>query len=348
MIFNGHLQYIIDTNQERYDLREKQMNGNEKKLHIRYFRVAAAIAVLAVLITSAVLIIRSRGKDIEKSAEDNKPGIDSDVSLIYEEPSSNDGSAPDKPNPEPEQENDNVGDLQLLKSMVEEKFSGYSGKWSAYIKNLNTGEHFTVNNSIVYPASMIKLFAMGACYQQIEEGKINEDYYYTYIYSMVVMSNNTAFNQMIWAIGRDYLTKWCHENGYNHTYQYHGLLPSDNAGGLTTANRDNETCASDVGHMLEDIYNGKCVSKEASEKMLDLLKKQHWRNKIPSGIPYGTTIANKTGDTDNQSHDAAIVYSDNADYIIVIMSEEPGVSFDNDYRFIEISKMVYEYFNPTA
>ena len=62
MIFNRHLQYIIDTNQERYDLREKQMNGNEKKLHIRYFRVAAAIAVLAVLITSAVLIIRSRGK----------------------------------------------------------------------------------------------------------------------------------------------------------------------------------------------------------------------------------------------------------------------------------------------
>lgn len=328
-----------------------QMKGNEKRTHIRYIRVAAAILALAVLITSAVLIIKTRGTDIESSPENRKQRSSSDTSSVVPEGSSSEGESepePDKPNPEPEQENDNIGSLELLKSMVEDKFSNYSGKWSAYIKNLNTGEHFTVNNSKVYPASMIKLFAAGACYQQIEEGKINENDYYTYIYSMVVMSNNQAFNHMIWAIGRDYLTKWCHENGYDYTYQYHGLLPSENAGGLTTADKDNETCASDVGHMLEDIYRGKCVSKEASEKILDLLKNQHWRNKIPSGIPYGVTVANKTGDTENQSHDAAIVYSENADYIIVLMSEEKDVSFNNDYRFIEISKMVYEYFNPSV
>ena len=82
--------------------------------------------------------------------------------------------------------------------------------------------------------------------------------------------------------------------------------------------------------------------------MLELLKNQHWRNKIPSGIPYGPTVANKTGDTENQSHDAAIVYSEGADYIIVLMSEEPKVSFNNDYYFIDISKTVYEYFNPKS
>ena len=102
---------------------------------------------------------------------------------------------------------------------------------------------------------------------------------------MTVMSNNNSFNQMIWTIGREYLTNWCHEHGYNRTYQYHGLEPSDNAAGLATSDKRNETCASDVGKMLEDIYNGKCVSKEASEKMLELLKQQHWVTKIPSGLP---------------------------------------------------------------
>ena len=319
-----------------------KMKDSNKKQHIRYFRVAAALLTLAALITAAVLIIKTRANEIESSPESKKPRTVSDVSVIFE----SDPSTESEPEAQPEEENDNVGSLADLKAKIEDKFSGYSGNWSAYIKNLDTGEHFTINNTKMYPASMIKLFAMGACYQQIEEGKINEDDFYTYIYSMVVMSNNNAFNHIIWAIGREYLTQWCHENGYKYTKQYHGLEPSDNAGGLTTADKDNETCASDVGHMLEDIYNGKCVSKEASEKMLELLKNQHWRNKIPSGIPYGPTVANKTGDTENQSHDAAIVYSEGADYIIVLMSEEPKVSFNNDYYFIDISKTVYEYFNP--
>ncbi|MBQ2580363.1 MAG: hypothetical protein II574_01895, partial [Ruminococcus sp.] len=55
--------------------------------------------------------------------------------------------------------------------------------------------------------------------------------------------------------------------------------------------------------------------------------------------------ADKTGDTTDYSHDAAIVYTDAADYIIVIMSENPGVASKQDHRFIELSRMTYEYFN---
>ena len=301
------------------------------KHHIRYFRVACALLTLGLLIGGAVFLASRNSKNKDKSSEESSSESTSintsDVSVVYEK------------------EPDELGELDELKTQIENKIADYPGEWSVYIKNLNTGDHFTINDKQIYPASMIKLFALGASYEQIEQGLITENEYYTYLYGMTVMSNNNSFNQMIWTIGRDYLTKWCHDKGYTRTYQYHGLSPSDNAAGLETSNKPNETCASDVGHMLEDIYNGKCVSKSASEKMLELLKQQHWVSKIPSGLPPMTPFANKTGDTTDYSHDAAIVYTDAADYIIVIMSENPGVASKQDHRFIELSRMTYEYFN---
>lgn len=337
-----------------------------KNYQIHYSRLAAALAALFVVVVIIVFIAAgglkkestddgSTSADASDSSHISKP----DNSKSSDDSSSDDSSSDDSSSDESEKEDfielnvppgahplEGEHGMEDLKKQITNKFSEYSGEWSAYIKNLNTGEYFTINNKQIYPASMIKLFATGAAYQQIEEGLINENDYLTYIHGMAVMSNNVAFNKMVWTLGRGYITKWCQENGYTRTAQYHGLLPADNAEGLATSEKRNETCASDVGKMLESIYNGKCVSKESSKKILDLLKDQHWRNKIPSGLPPGVVSANKTGDTEDQSHDAAIVYSKGADYIIVIMSENPDVSFEQDYKFIELSRMVYNYFNP--
>ncbi len=304
------------------------MQSSTKKHHIRYIRVLAVVLALAVLIG----IITFAGSRIS-----TQEGSDEQSSSIIQVSSTQTA--------ESEPQKDPVGSLGDLRDSINSKLAEYPGTWSVYLKNMNTGDSFLINDKQFYPASVIKLFALGACYQQIEQGLIKEDDYYTYIYGMTVMSNNKAFNHMLWAMGRDYLTKWCHENGYTRTSQYHGLEPSDNAAGLTTSDKPNETCASDVGHMLESIYKGECVSKQASEKMLKMLKEQNFRTKIPYGIPYGPQVANKTGDTDDVSHDAAIVYSEGADYILVIMSENPGVASKQDHRFIELSSMVYKYFN---
>ena len=72
---------------------------------------------------------------------------------------------------------------------------------------------------------------------------------------------------------------------------------------------------------MERIYKGKCVSPEASEAFLTLLLNQEHVNKIPAGLPERTKCANKTGDTDEVQHDAAI----------------------NNIQ--DISKTVYDYFN---
>lgn len=304
--------------------------NKQTRTHIRYTRVACAVIVLGVIIGFGVYLLgKSAGK------RDAKADSKGSSSYSYPDVSFEDSKSEQKPS----------SDLTALKDAMNAKIADYGGEWSVYLKNMDTGEYFSINDKDVYPASMIKLFAMGACYQQIEDGKINENDWYSTIHSMAALSNNNSFNKMIWTIGKDYLTKWCRDNGYTRTAQYHGLFPSDNGEGLQTSDKKNVTCASDVGHMLEDIYNGKCVSKQASEKMLKILTEQYWRNKIPMGIPYGPIIANKSGDTDDVSHDGAIVYSDGADYVLVIMCDYPQNASLQGHRFIELSKMAYEYFN---
>lgn len=248
----------------------------------------------------------------------------------------------------PESEPDHINALKDLKQTLEEKFESFDGTWSCYLKNLNTGDWFEINNHTVYPASMIKLFALAACYQKIEDGYIKESDVYSTLYSMASISNNQAFNMIVWKIGKTYINEWCQEHGYTGTGQYHGLQPSTNYEGLTTADLDNKTCCVDVGHILESIYRGECVSEYASEQMLNLLFEQKYRGKLPAALPYGARAANKTGDTFNVSHDAAIIYSDGADYVLVVMGEIPDVAFQQHYRFFDISKTVYAYFNPGA
>lgn len=238
-----------------------------------------------------------------------------------------------------------IDDLSRLKNQLEKQISEYSGDWSVYVKNLDTGQSFAINSHPVYAASTIKLFALAAAYQQIFEGYITEDEIYDTLFNMAANSNNESFNSVVWTLGKYYITDWCKRNNYDDTNQCHGLYPSSNGDGLETSNGYNMTSVTDLGKILEDIYYGRCVSEKYSKKMLNILFHQKYRDKIPKGIPSDVPTANKTGETDDVSHDCAIVYSDGADYIISVMVVNEGHAWENFDQFQYVSSKVYSYFN---
>ena len=98
----------------------------------------------------------------------------------------------------------------------------------------------------------------------------------------------------------------------------------------------------DCGILLEKIYNGALISEEYSNEMLNLLKQQTRRNKIPYPLPQGTVCANKTGETSTVQSDVGIVYSPACDYIICVITNNARSGI-NDIR--AISKLTYDYFN---
>lgn len=259
----------------------------------------------------------------------------------------------------------NLEDLGIenLKPQLENLLTGYQGTWSVYVKDLNEDKEIILNDQELYSASLIKAFVMEKSYQNLDmiienkakklntkdmqtaEVKVND-----LLWNMITISDNESFNELVklqtesldFKKGAEAMNAYIEEQGYTETDVQHTLHPAASA--KESLGGRNRTSVKDCGMLLERIYNKECVSEEASEKMLDLLKNQKNTWKIPQGLPEGIESANKTGETDQDQHDIAIVYGEKTTYILCVMSEgcPEGTAITNIQN---ISKMVYNYLN---
>ena len=255
---------------------------------------------------------------------------------------------------------DNLG-IDNLKPQLENILSGYQGTWSVYVKDLNEDKEIVINDTQLYSASLIKAFVMAKTYQDMEQVKANEEKKLNttdvktaevklddLLWNMITVSDNESCNELVklqtdaldFKKGAEDINKYLKKEGYTETTVQHTLHPAASA--QESLGGRNMTSVKDCGTLLEKIYNGECVSKEASEAMLNLLSNQENTWKIPQGLPDGIKSANKTGETDQDQHDIAIIYGEKTTYILCVMSENcpEGTAVTNIQN---ISKIVYNY-----
>ena len=239
-----------------------------------------------------------------------------------------------------------VQGLDDLKDILLDKIQPLWGEYSIYVKNLDTNEYLVINPRRQTPASLIKLFTLIYAFEKFENGSLERaPFVEQWLVESIVVSCNNSFNQLLVLFGygnlvqgaintTEFATSW----GFEDTIVGGSLYPSYfEIVGFSNL----YTSVLDVGHLLENIYRGTMVNEEASREMLDILLAQQWLGKIPAGLPEGTVTANKTGEIGHYEHDAAIVFTDNANYILVIMTENAGFAIYNIQR---ISRLVYDYF----
>ena len=238
--------------------------------------------------------------------------------------------------------------LPVLDASLREKIAGLGGSYSIYVKNLNTNEYLLINNRSQEPASLLKLFGFAYGFEAIEQGRLERTPQIDiWLDEMITISCNDGYNHMLVATGAGNVlegarraTEFAHSLGFTETTVGGTLHPSVfdyfHFAGLFTSARD-------VGHLLEKIYRGTLVSEEASKEMMTILLAQQRLNKIPTGLPPGTISASKTGEIPGIEHDAAIVFSENANFVLVIMTEYAPSAIAHIHT---ISGMVYQYFNP--
>ena len=259
----------------------------------------------------------------------------------------------------------NLDDLGIdnLKPQLENILSGYQGTWSVYVKDLNKDKEILLNDTQLYSASLIKAFVMAKTYQDMEQVKANEEKKLNttdaktaevklddLLWNMITVSDNESCNELVklqtdsldFKKGAEDINKYLEKEGYSETTVQHTLHPAASA--QESLGDRNMTSVKDCGILLERIYKGECVSKEASEAMLNLLLNQENTWKIPQGLPDGIKSANKTGETDQDQHDIAIVYGEKTTYILCVMSENcPESTAVTNIQ--NISKIVYNYLN---
>lgn len=235
-------------------------------------------------------------------------------------------------------------DIDYLKNQTEKIASAYGGKTSVYFKDLTNNQLFSLNDTTYYPCCMIKVPALAAVFQAIEQGKFSYDDYKFYIDNMIIVSDNTSYNRLMKLIGDgngqaglQKVNQICNAVGMKNTQLNHGLRPGEDYFGNNTPN---VSSAKDSAILFEALYNGNVISKESSAQMIELLKKCEDYDGIYRGIPHSIPYAHKTGELSNIYNDGGIVYLPNRNYILVVYTQDSSYKYE---LMNEISSFIYSY-----
>jgi beta-lactamase class A len=220
----------------------------------------------------------------------------------------------------------------------------FQGTLGFVIKDLRTGRAMARNQDRPFPsASMVKVPIMAACLKAVEEGRISLEEALTLkrtdkvrgsgvlraapagtpvtieklLQLMITDSDNTAANMLIDLLGFDYLGGMFREFGLERTNLSRKMMDfRSRARGI-----ENYTTPREMADILEKMYRRTCVSPQASEKCLAVLKEQKVNDRIPRYLPRKTAVAHKTGLEHKVCHDAGIVFTERGDVLICVLTE---------------------------
>jgi beta-lactamase class A len=104
---------------------------------------------------------------------------------------------------------------------------------------------------------------------------------------------------------------------------------------------NNTTTARGLMVLLDRLAHGQAVDPDSDAAMLDILKRQKFKDAIPAGVPAGTAVAHKTGTITKIHHDAGIVYAPRP-YVIVLLVRGIEDQKKSAALMAALSKVVYE------
>jgi beta-lactamase class A len=104
----------------------------------------------------------------------------------------------------------------------------------------------------------------------------------------------------------------------------------------------NVTSAADLALLFRLLIEGRVVSPEASEAMLELLAGQVVNDRLPALLPDDAIVAHKTGNIDNVIHDAGVIYTPAGRAVTVVLTAD-ALEWQAVEFMRELALLVYEY-----
>ncbi len=239
------------------------------------------------------------------------------------------------------------------------------------INDLRSGQQILINEDEIFPqASSIKIHILSEVYKQAAEEKFNlADIKQLPIFArvggsgilsslgeksvslsirdycvmMIVLSDNSATNLLINLVGMKNVNESLQKNGATKTKLQRVMMDIQAA----KEGRENISTPKDVMTILEKMFYGTLVNKQASDEMLSILKLDK-DGALKSGIAPSVGIANKGGDVDGVRTDVGIIYLENNPYSICVMTKMLQRNEDGPKIITDISREAYNYFERKA
>jgi beta-lactamase class A len=230
---------------------------------------------------------------------------------------------------------------QTLDDKIKAAIADFSGKVWIYAKNLDTGKDYSLRaDEQVRTASTIKLAIMAETFHQVAQGKLKwtdeivltkekkqggsgilfefsdntKIDLQTALHLMIVVSDNSATNLILDKVGTDNVNAFAESLGLHQTRSLRKIGGGNEAKVLDEQSLYKNfglgvSSPKDMVHLLEMLEKGEVVSKEASNEMLSILKRQQFKDGIGRGLPDTIQSGSKSGALDRLRSDVGIIYT---------------------------------------
>ncbi|GAB4145782.1 MAG: hypothetical protein Fur0021_03350 [Candidatus Promineifilaceae bacterium] len=271
-------------------------------------------------------------------------------------------------------------DIQLLARLMVNHLQEFSGIASVFIMDLETGQEISYQANVAMSGmDMLKLPITLEAYTVLESPlTISQT---SLIDNTLVQPGNTAANQLLTVIagrndlfaGVDMVTADMQRLGLVDTFI---VAPYEQAPRATLrtretpANQNNElyanpdpvmqTTAEDMGTLLAMLYYcardgggalramyGEALTQAECQEIIETMQRNQIGSLIEEGVPPDVRIAHRHGWINDTHGDAAIVYSPNGDYVVVIFMFKPDwLEWELSSPLIaQLSRAAYNFFN---
>lgn len=257
----------------------------------------------------------------------------------------------------------------------------HKGEVAIAVKHLKTGETFLHRADEPMPtASLIKLPVMVEVYQQAHEDKLkltdpitlrkedkvpgsgiltahfSEGASFPLVDAvrlMIAFSDNTATNLVVDKIGLPATAARMETLGFSNTKLHSKVFKRETSVFPERSEKFGlgSTTAGEMIGLLEQLHAEKLVSPEASQAMLEHLKKCDDKEKFPRLLPAGTVIAHKTGSVNEARTDAGIIFSPSGPIVVCVLTaknEDKSWTAENAGNRLcaTVAHEVFSHFNP--
>jgi len=154
---------------------------------------------------------------------------------------------------------------------------------------------------------------------------------------MITVSSNFATNLLIQRLGAPNVQRTVDGMGAGGMIVRRGVED----GKAFAAGLNNSTTARALLTIMERIARLEAVDAEASRRMIDILKRQHFNDAIPANLPAGTPVAHKTGSITRIHHDAAIVYGPRP-FVLVVLTRGIDDLKQSAALMARIARLLYD------
>jgi beta-lactamase class A len=273
--------------------------------------------------------------------------------------------------------------LARLQANVERITRSVNAKWGIYVKCLETGEEIAISpDETMDTMSVIKIPLMAEVFRQIETGKFALSDRVTLrdsdkrpgtgvirsldagasltikdlITLMIIVSDNSATDMLFEKVGGvEPVNKLMATYGLNTIRAtgttdvwFKAIAEEPDRWKFHTEGRTpfGLSSAKDMGKLLEKIYKGETVSKQASEQMLRIMRGQVYSSRLPKYVT-GFVVPHKTGDfLPYIGNDVGILESRNRHVVIsVFTARHNGLGPNLEDAIARIAEQVASFFS---